>query len=165
MKWIILFFIFTNSAFAGNLLGGRSFSSCITSNEMFDVLYFISFNQKGVGFEIETFSAKGSKPCDGRMVFIIGRLWDYKVNGNELSTILKLVHVTLHDQKASKIFNELKICNVDNWQVKVLQNCLGEKAIFQEERPGFKTHREFILKNDKLILMEGEEVFMEYTEE
>ncbi len=157
MKFLILAsLIMSGFAFAQDPLEGKAFSSCEKFSKFTDLQYVVEYMSGNEEFEAEVYHGKSTKPCKGKPLFAIGRIWKYELNRNELVTTLDKVNVIVLDKKLIPIFNNKQICATSNWIIDKVVSCEGKPAIDLEEIPGYRTIHRFKLQGQKMIVTEDD---------
>ncbi len=154
---MLLLFIIALSAqvsFAKDSLSGKTFSSCEEFSNDSELEYVVEYMSGSEEFEAEVYHAKAKKPCQGEVLFAIGRIWKYELNQNELITTLDRVSVILFEKELVSVFNRKQICGVSNWNLDNVVSCEGKQVIDEEEIPGYRTIHQFKLQKKKMIVTE-----------
>jgi hypothetical protein len=108
-------------------------------------------------FEAEIYLARSKPACTGKMLFSIGRIASYEINGNELISTTKEVNVLLSEPALIPYFNRMKFCDLENWVIDKVVSCQGRNIFGTEPLVGHRSITEFQLKDASLYIYDQKE--------
>lgn len=164
MKRLIVFLIsfYSFSVSASSLVTGYPFTSCNRDILGFHQEYYVQFLKDGTEFEAEMYLTPSKKPCVGKHLFTIGRIWGYEVHEDEFSSVLKEVVVIVSNPRIIPFFNKHKFCEKSDWKLEEIVKCTGLNIFGYESLTGHRTIHQFKVLDNELHVIDdsGEKLIL-----
>jgi hypothetical protein len=145
------FLVFSSVALSNTDLIG-AWSNCDEGNKGLHFEHFIQFQANGIEGEFHLLRLRSAVPCEGPIISVVGRKWNYEVQGDSFKSVLSQTDALALNEKIIQEFNRMKMCNSTKWEKNVWIDCTKNFFYGFEEKKGYTVVHAYKRKGNELLV-------------